>query len=1465
MSDTSRHVKPAQARCVPDRCVPYCVHVAHTRHRQNRGDRSSTSHPRCRVARPRTVFTTHETLTTRIGWSMDELNMNKQKYELFSCELSDTQENIRSVSILELFRSYAIGGIVAITGSGAVRSLNYPGWKDFAIALADGAIEYFNEKTDHRAKTNNTGLAELYEHGKKIINQARKDLQNEKNDFHEIDSISIIYSLCERELNLHKKEKMEKHNRRADDDKNLLYGRIRKIYEDLFSPIYAVHRNVPRDSIYTYKINNENRYGSILEHESNSDLQITRQPEAGEQLKTPRPIIDIHTTLIADWRIRRFATLNYDQEIELSLENFDFQVQSLSSGARSAFARLGIPGRSIDISHDNLSQLISFSANYPTAEYNVLHLHGTYTQARRVVASHQHYTNRYVIDPDEHALLDAATDLLYQGNAVVMIGVGMTEEDVLRRLRYLSAHGSISPASVFCFLPGSGNDNSDTLQAITISQKFGIRTIFYGTKLGNDTDESYLQSFDQHPLVKRLASKTAEPVQPTQLAGMHKELAELETIRTTNETIGKTNHIRKLIETVEKNPIELPRLSTLYEIGPILQALLNNANGGDNHLVTAKCQKLEHLIRTRALHDSLEFFVTEAKAWKQRWSKQPEPVDFRSMIVHGENYVRTARNLCLGNDDHYQLDFKNADSADLKKLESYLRKINTNTVFIGSNGCGKGTICTAWQSIVLNTNNLKSGTIHHFYSFDNSIDFHSPFDYLRSITSVTNASDKRPHVIILQQPEILFDEDSGLPRLTEWDLIFRNLTSTNIKAEEASKTKKLSHSLKFVVFTSSKHVADYFSEICGFSPIWIQDESDFVDFLKSVDPLKADDKTNFITSQMDRIIHSAYSHEIKDNIDAFIADLKFSMATTYPGRESFGIIEEIIEHAQLDSLNTHIDSDVDRSHEKTFLKIYRHLILKHLFAVSVPCTSATLAKCAEFDQVAEFYKIKPAVRKSYIEQALKQLSEWKIISRMYTHISWNKTQIKHRDYYYGLHKGLRHYLSVKQKLPFAYVQAREHCSLSLVQMDSERGVRLERRTVDFVIETIDSLLKPKGAGSSEPRADDVRTAFSLMRGTLRLSSILASDIKLDSNKSLLDTYFTLLMKFRTTLLDNLGGNGTSKAIYHREWVWLFNEAASVRYIQGNIHDAVMLYEQALKFENMRYLHDIKPRHEHVCPSRTSYIRITLNLCACLIERGALTAVIKKCRTTLQELIEIDSHYIQFNNTNSTNSGINFQPGNQNHPELRKLLFIANTYMARANLLMANVDRTSHSLATNEAQEANRDHDPTLSAWNNRIRADMAKLTGDMGQAEMYIMKAVAEASASGLLSLEIDTKLSQLEILGTRENPTVDTFNELDRMEKECLRLGLSKSYCSCLITRSIAEHNIGAIKAAQDTLFKALALASSCGLRLKRIESLRRLSDVLIRHGSNERIVRQGEELKDIAMHESDRIHLRIEHLHRH
>lgn len=201
-------------------------------------------------------------------------------------------------------------------------------------------------------------------------------------------------------------------------------------------------------------------------------------------------------TLLKTLRIHRYLTLNYDREIERLFEDGGMTVLNTNLPPRGLNLNdqttnpLSPKYQSFVLDDDTAGDLVAFSLNDTREEYTTFHLHG---QGQvNLVVTEADYRRRYARSFPRTSLLESASRLTLSCNPLLFLGVGMSEEDVLRPLRQIVDNTAVHPDRLVVALLPAPNSEKEALQPIKLFHRYGIYTIGYGIIEINGKPENIL-------------------------------------------------------------------------------------------------------------------------------------------------------------------------------------------------------------------------------------------------------------------------------------------------------------------------------------------------------------------------------------------------------------------------------------------------------------------------------------------------------------------------------------------------------------------------------------------------------------------------------------------------------------------------------------------------------------------------------------------------------------------------------------------------------------------------------------------------------------------------------------------------------------------------------------------------------------------------------------------------------------
>lgn len=1440
--------------------------------------------------------------------------------------------------IIDLFRSLSIGGIVAFVGSGNSTLLGYDSWDGLSERLLRLAYKVSRRQPiDVRLREAIVKAKAMLDSGDAsdeidkfdrlaMATEMLRQLPVERGDYRRSDLLRQIFAFPDTLSTEYARKVCNALSRRHP---------FRPHASDLREEIKRLGNRgyVPIDFVAGLQL------ASVLAGLKDSPSPPPRSLPKTRLLDTPSPSIDVLGTLRKDWKVSRYATLNYDHEIERMLERTDFPFESLTPrfsqsesteqqlrkdadrGPKlSVRSRLGEKARSVDLDRSNVAEFMLFAADSPAGVSQVLHLHGSVRDPAQMIVTDIDYNRRYFVNAPWNQVLEDSQELLYRANAIVFIGVGMSEDVLFRAMRILSQAPEREARPVYAFMSSKG-EIKDTADGIKLFQRYGIRTIFYGTRLDR-TDDPEAGNFRDHPLVR--AALEDRGVDPGNKAQVEESLARIaNNLNPLSIELNYLKKIEKCLHTVERNkesdsvarassieaslrnldsdlekilgsgvvsdPLldgfnkdSLPRLSftpwhrVVFRL--VCTALHARDKKGDLWVMDKAVVKalgkavsaLSSAIHARALQDALQEISAKSISWRKRWQDRParpdsdpkdRPWHFRS--ADGASFGTCEARVCSHNISRAH-DESEPNRRLLKQilrdesgkglLEVALDKIekHRSVVARARNGAGKGMLASRFSE----PDCCPARGRRLVVSFGQSCGRDPVFDlmayYHPKHPSQAGQSSSLPLEYIVSRLDIAMTLVERRPKLAEWDAFFRNtidnentrwlmLCETIETVEYLTSLRSVGHqspskSMGFKEWDfeeegAFRHDVDIggdciqpgeagrLADILGIAKtcrsVWV------ASFLTSVYVMLT---TQYVPRGQDKgeIFPSKPSGSDYDRIganrfDEIISRIDHALNITQDPRQRVPSLIDVT----IAQIETHVLRQRDTDARIT--KVISHAILKHLFAFGGPVEPGIFARCPEFHHIADDYRdrIRDEAALSYeIDEALKWLRSLDMITES-TDCYSSIGQMR-----YGLHAHVRNWLATKKGLPFSVVVGREQTAITVIPVIDEEIVPLDRKDYAFIWDTVDNLLKPSSADAGASQ-DQVRAAFMLLRGSMRIGSVLrwahGRESEASAGHTSLEEYLRRLLDLRHAALRCAEFYPTSTApLFEREWVWLFNEMGVVKLLQGHAHDASALFEQAIEFESRRLrdkqgfealIYDAKKFPEF----SITKLRVMMNLAMAEIERGAFN---RAERILSSEKRDIEALRIVFSVEDEE-----IPKSRRIHREIRILLLVLGLVDARLKFLCGSAGESARWLEDN-GREIVAEGVHGLNALYFLIRADVESGRRNHSAAAEMFATARVEAEASGRSDLIFSVMLGEAALrMAMQRRPGADELQQqLSRIRKikhEAERMGMSRVVVNACMLRARLYLGFGEYRSARQDLMTALTKATSCGLCVKRASAL--------------------------------------------
>lgn len=211
--------------------------------------------------------------------------------------------------------------------------------------------------------------------------------------------------------------------------------------------------------------------------------------------------------IINHTKSRRILTTNYDAEFERFLfkhwlssepkthahkafESLPYHTkENVTETERQRKISVSSPLRpsisSTSINTENVGDLVNFASYSRTEQYQVFHLHGRLDRPLEMVVSKNDYRRVYAQDPSSAEAFQAAQEILFSGNDVLMVGFGGESEILVpfRRFVERGRRADQAPRRTFALLPSETGEDYKRLnatKAIDWALDYDIYTIHYG-------------------------------------------------------------------------------------------------------------------------------------------------------------------------------------------------------------------------------------------------------------------------------------------------------------------------------------------------------------------------------------------------------------------------------------------------------------------------------------------------------------------------------------------------------------------------------------------------------------------------------------------------------------------------------------------------------------------------------------------------------------------------------------------------------------------------------------------------------------------------------------------------------------------------------------------------------------------------------------------------------------------------
>lgn len=1363
-------------------------------------------------------------------------------------DASDPTEQ-RTRAILQLFRSLAIGKTIAVIGSGASVVYGYPSWGELVNKLVANLLSgSYTAKPSAKSKfdqikqslKDDKKVREIWEDPKNTDPKLPAE-QDPRLNREELLALcdEMASCLCEESRKQFDKdvaglfkrsqryshwEKMLKRHPLKDSLLNSLSKRL----------LQGRNNSTSSDKLLPFDITNLLFSLPI----ANLEKPILKELDKDRLVNAPRNLLDPLYELRSRIGIHRFVTFNYDLEIEALLEDIDYPFDGLTHTTeapqqadsseedrpeRQSESRLGGTARSFSLSPENAPDLITIAAVPSSANDLIVHVHGAATRPEDMVVTQSRYNAMYYDDRTYRRGFEDARQLLFGGNAVLYVGLGLTEEDVMRPLRYLSANLRNRP--LFALFPLLSNENRARAFEHRIKSNYGVNVITYG-RAYKDIPQVWKQNEGigakkdkKHPL-KRSSGKD--------FISLGEELHNIRASFLTPEG-QEDNPEEKLVSGLMRLQNERESFPRLHYYGnamiPELAAMLLDKYRSKSDFLDTRKTKAESFVNTMqmtaiavALCNALEYMQDVTCTWQKKLKVWISPAEGDCSGLGGHyGAVRQARSPSLS----MKVDW----SSDEETINSIL---NPSSAYAGArvfqieHGKGRGTLFNMFKKKI--DEQEEQSKLFGWRAINLSHTLRE-----KTVLSELYVNLDKIHFLCLQGADSLLDGKDPRPATLFLESFFLEL-------KRRCRSNSSGHGLHLILIVRRKRTADYFSKFFSNSNFWplkptphvIHEEKlifhknpkywsqfkiryprlyeamthsrwAFLAISGAIDNLhaendereseEADEKTNLFLQNCDL----ALRHRL------FSIDRKHHQAA----------LCEVL----LDERHRLIQRSMDL--EKRVQVIVENIILKWMYAIPIPIDRITIQNIPEIKTLKVDYEKKKLEKDTIIEKALCALKIYRFIFETDYDPDIDEDSDKSR---YILHGAIRQLLGYRRGFTMDAPLARDHNSVGLSLMLMDGGPMLGEEDFASTCKVFDTLtaLKPTPVNRVA-----IRSAYALIRATIHTQSAMRAGLiaeTSDYSRSALHAHLRRLAKLRSLsrrsqdIVD--APPGQPPVLYQECELWLLNELGIVRFLQGNMHDAVFAFRECMEAAERIEIGGMSIAG--IDPSLKP--RLSINLVLCLIERARFHDA--------ESLVDKALHALPP------------QAKDAENPEYLLLQALLLGCRAQIQLLTAQLD---------SARTTVKDAIPIIEklgalgaqAWLHSVEASAALACEAHEDADKAISLALAAARGAHRPDLVLSLELNAIDIeLSTSRYSRETVFvslTRLENLERTALRLGSHRSRCAAMLIRGRALLTIAQMEPAREAIIEAISIAQLNGMRLKRISGLILLVALMAQRGERE------------------------------
>lgn len=387
-----------------------------------------------------------------------------------------SDRRLRDRSLLEFARALRNERMIALTGSMSTEALGYDSWEKLGERIAQKARDVAE---DTRAMLESLGAIDA-----------------------QVTSLLGVVAAHAAQLSPGAGAKQG-----FTMDRRVQIGVIRDCFELLDTVVLRVASAGTRDPLLPLTEFNRRMAELVIKRRS-------PPPPADRRRATIGPLIE-------SLGISRFATLNYDFELEralmlragerealgrddtMSVMSFVHQAVEGEDHSRTTrgahpierdrinrLSRVMGDGRLVEsdvLDRERPDRLLEFGIGSSDADRHIMHLHGRADRPRSMIVDMRDYDRLYRLDDLHRNPFEFGLRVLFAGNPILFVGLGMTETEVNDKLQYLvsnSPHRRMAPAFLLWNTIDVDNSDGKNLQEVInrrrldFIQRLGVQVIF---------------------------------------------------------------------------------------------------------------------------------------------------------------------------------------------------------------------------------------------------------------------------------------------------------------------------------------------------------------------------------------------------------------------------------------------------------------------------------------------------------------------------------------------------------------------------------------------------------------------------------------------------------------------------------------------------------------------------------------------------------------------------------------------------------------------------------------------------------------------------------------------------------------------------------------------------------------------------------------------------------------------------